>query len=69
MTPTTRDYRADAMQAAFDLTEAITDGHLSVQDLKEMVEFAVSSGFNTMMICMQMMSHAITLAENNDGNS
>lgn len=56
------DPQADAMDAIFSLERAITAGNLSIQDLSEVVAFAVEEGHERLIICLQMAASAVAVA-------
>lgn len=54
------DRQKDAMEAIFQLAEAVGD-ELSIADLVNVMRHAVEDGKGTLMLCMAMVSRAATI--------
>ena len=52
----------EAMESTFSLCEAITENGLSVNDLVDVCSFAIKDGHDRDQLCLGIMSHAISLA-------
>lgn len=51
-----------AMQAAFDLCEAINENDLTINDLIQICRLAIDDGHDSLQMNMEMMSIAISVA-------
>lgn len=51
-----------AMEALFAFTKTVTDGELSISDLRTVMSIAIESGHDNMAICLGMASEALRLA-------
>ncbi len=52
----------DAMYHVFELQKVMDEGNLSLGELVEVVKMAVASGHEELIICLQMVSHAVQMA-------